>query len=247
VQSSIDGGKMKITSINDCHILIVAGGSGERLGSTCEKPYVIVHGLPLLTWSIRYFLQKTQGPICVVVKEHDLQLLQQSLLLKEDEIERIILAPAGVERSDSVLNGLNKLADLPTDQTKPGILIHDAARPILVDKVIDSLLYALSTGAEGVIPVLPVSDTILRISDQGIVVDYPRRDHLKRVQTPQAFRFRLLLEVTRKNKSATTDESSLLHHQGHTIRAVPGDERMLKITWPEDLTQVATLLEKDNQ
>jgi 2-C-methyl-D-erythritol 4-phosphate cytidylyltransferase/2-C-methyl-D-erythritol 2,4-cyclodiphosphate synthase len=133
----------------------------------------------------------------------------------------------GATRRDSVRAGLEAIG------TADRVLIHDAARPFLPAPVIDRLMTALETH-EGAIPVLPVADTLVKASEQlGAVIP---RDGVFRVQTPQAFRFPIVLDVHRHWPEGTdaTDDAQMVRAAGHDVALVQGDKVLEKITHTED-------------
>ena len=165
---------------------------------------------------------------------------EPAILLAEelgcDKVSAVIAG--GASRSESVKLGVD---EIPDDAAV--ILVHDAARPLLQDAVVDRLLKALLSGFDGAVPGLPLSDTIKRWRD-GVVVETPRRAELVAVQTPQAF----LADVLRRalatgDLAAATDDSSLVEAVGGRVTVVEGDPRMLKITDPEDLARALAYLE----
>jgi 2-C-methyl-D-erythritol 4-phosphate cytidylyltransferase len=118
--------------------------------------------------------------------------------------------------------------------------VHDAARPLLPDDVIGRVLGALADGADGAVPVLPVTDTVKRVRD-GVVDETLRRDDLVTVQTPQAFAARALRAALASGAEGS-DCASLVEANGGRIKTVAGDERLLKVTTPADLERVTAWL-----
>jgi 2-C-methyl-D-erythritol 4-phosphate cytidylyltransferase len=124
------------------------------------------------------------------------------------------------------------------------ILVHDAARPLVADDVIERLVEALGRGFDGAVPVLPVSDTLKRVRD-GLIVETLDRAELVTVQTPQAFVasvLRAALDPVRANLAQATDCAALVEAAGGRVAAVAGDERLLKVTTREDLERIAAWL-----
>jgi 2-C-methyl-D-erythritol 4-phosphate cytidylyltransferase len=129
------------------------------------------------------------------------------------------------------------LAEVPDEADV--ILVHDAARPLVSDALVERLIHALGEGYDGAIPALPVVDTVKRVRD-GVVVETLPRAELVAVQTPQAF----VAPVLRAAAAGEgTDCASLVEAAGGRIRVVEGDPRLLKITTPDDLTLVESWLE----
>jgi 2-C-methyl-D-erythritol 4-phosphate cytidylyltransferase len=124
----------------------------------------------------------------------------------------------------------------------PVVVVHDAARPLLREAVLDRVLAALSEGWDGVVPGLPVADTVKRV-DGSRVVDTVDRGGLVAVQTPQAFRADVLREAFSGDLEAATDCASLVEKRGGRVCVVDGDPWLLKVTTQADLDHVHRLLQ----
>jgi 2-C-methyl-D-erythritol 4-phosphate cytidylyltransferase len=123
------------------------------------------------------------------------------------------------------------------------VLVHDAARPLLSDEVIERVLTALNEGWDGALPGLPLVDTIKRVDDEGRVVETLNRDELRAVQTPQAFVASVLRDAYASGDVAlSSDCSSLVEARGGRIKVVEGDPKLSKITDMGDLERVSALL-----
>jgi 2-C-methyl-D-erythritol 4-phosphate cytidylyltransferase len=121
------------------------------------------------------------------------------------------------------------------------VVVHDAARPLLGDGVVERVLAPLSEGYDGAVPVLSMSDTVKRVDGRG-VVETVARDGLVRAQTPQAFLAPIFRRALAGDLSGATDCSSLVERVGGRVAAVEGDARLFKVTTPEDLALVESLL-----
>ena len=142
----------------------------------------------------------------------------------------------GASRSESVREALAEVAD-----DAAVVLVHDAARPLLPDEVIERVLAPLGEGWDGVVPGLPVSDTVKRVEGDR-VVETLRRGELVAVQTPQAFIASVLREAVAGDVSQASDCASLVEARGGRVKVVDGDPRLLKVTTAEDLALVETWL-----
>ncbi|HET8995088.1 MAG TPA: 2-C-methyl-D-erythritol 2,4-cyclodiphosphate synthase, partial [Acetobacteraceae bacterium] len=120
------------------------------------------------------------------------------------------------------------------------VLVHDAARPCIPPGTVPALLAALEQAA-GAIPGLPVADTLKRVG-RGVIMETVPRDGLYRAQTPQAFRFPVLLAAHRAGIAGATDDASLLEAAGETVAIVPGSEDNIKLTYPEDLARLERIM-----
>jgi 2-C-methyl-D-erythritol 4-phosphate cytidylyltransferase len=121
------------------------------------------------------------------------------------------------------------------------VLVHDAARPLVTDEVIERLVAAVSEGWDGAVPALPIPDAVKRVDGEA-VVETLQRDDLVTVQTPQAFVASVLHDALGGDVSAAADCSTLVEARGGRVRVVEGDPRLLKVTTPADLELVASWL-----
>ncbi|TML56483.1 MAG: 2-C-methyl-D-erythritol 4-phosphate cytidylyltransferase [Actinobacteria bacterium] len=142
----------------------------------------------------------------------------------------------GAARSESV-----RLAPEEVPDDAAVVLVHDAARPLLPDDVIERVLAPLSEGWDGVVPALPVPDTVKRVEHDRVVETLPRAE-LVAVQTPQAFVAPVLREAVAGDVSTASDCASLVESRGGRVKVVEGDRRLLKVTDAEDLALVESWL-----
>ncbi|WP_422061201.1 bifunctional 2-C-methyl-D-erythritol 4-phosphate cytidylyltransferase/2-C-methyl-D-erythritol 2,4-cyclodiphosphate synthase [Sphingopyxis sp.] len=212
--------------------VLLAGGRGTRAGFDQPKQVEMLGGKPVLQWSIDAFAAHPAIDGGVLVANSDVMAAVNPLP------EAWIAADPGAERQQSVGNALAALADWDDEAS---ILIHDAARPGVTAEVIDRLLAALQS-ADAAIPTLPVPDTLVEqtASEAGDVVD---RSILARVQTPQAFRLGTLrLAHAEAIEAAATDDAQLVRRLGIAVATVPGDARLHKLTYAEDMAILSGLL-----
>jgi 2-C-methyl-D-erythritol 4-phosphate cytidylyltransferase len=164
---------------------------------------------------------------------------EEPVMLLADDLAcgKVIAAVAGgATRADSVRAAM---AEVPEDAAV--VLVHDAARPVVTDDVIGRVLAPLAEGYDGVVPALPLADTVKRVRGDE-VVETLERSELVTAQTPQAFVASVLRDALAGDVLGATDCASLVERRGGRIRVVPGDPRLLKVTAPEDLETVAALL-----
>jgi len=206
--------------------IVVAAGTGTRAGQAMPKQYVHWRGKPVLRHSVEALLAAGAEPLVVAIAPDAADLARKALA----GLDSIILVDGGETRRASVSAGLEALAADAPDR----VLIHDAARPILPQPVIDRVLAALDAHP-GAIPAVPVVDTIARTRD-GVMIGQEDRTTLARVQTPQGFRFAEILAAHRAWGSAEepTDDAQVLRASGGEIAIVAGDERLAKLTFAED-------------
>jgi 2-C-methyl-D-erythritol 4-phosphate cytidylyltransferase/2-C-methyl-D-erythritol 2,4-cyclodiphosphate synthase len=205
--------------------LIVAGGSGTRLGGDLPKQYRTIGGVAVI---VRAFDAFAGLDVHIVAGTAHRHLLDAAL----GDRAPASISTGGATRRESVLAGLEAIAASGGVEV---VLIHDAARPFLPRAVIDRLLAALET-APGAVPVLAVVDTLVRI-DAAALGDTVSRDGLARVQTPQAFRFADILAAHRGwgDKREPTDDAQVARAAGLAVIAVSGDPMLEKITHEADL------------
>jgi 2-C-methyl-D-erythritol 4-phosphate cytidylyltransferase len=216
--------------------ILVAGGRGERLGLDHPKAFAKLGEDPLLAEPLRRL--DDSGWIDAIVVVVPAGWEEPAILLAEElGCGKVSACVAGGEaRADSVRAGL---AEVPAEAI--AVLVHDAARPLVSDEVIERVLAPLSEGWDGAIPGLPVSDTLKRVAPDGSVVETVARDAVYAVQTPQAFPADVLRRAL-AGESAATDCAGSVEAAGGRIKVVPGDPRLLKVTTTEDLARVASWL-----
>jgi 2-C-methyl-D-erythritol 4-phosphate cytidylyltransferase/2-C-methyl-D-erythritol 2,4-cyclodiphosphate synthase len=214
--------------------VVVAAGKGLRVGGDIPKQFRLWRGKPLMRHSVETLLEAGAAPLVVVIAA-DAALEAAAALAGIDGVRFV---SGGASRQDSVRNGLEALAaDAPER-----VLIHDAARPDLPQAVIGRLLDALASHP-GAIPVLPVVDSLAVAGADGTMAGKAERESLRRVQTPQAFRFAAILAAHRSwvgPTNAGDDAQVLVASQGR-VALVDGDERLQKITFAEDFVNAASM------
>lgn len=212
-------------------LVLVAAGSGTRLGGGVPKALRLLAGKPMLARALEPFGDLVQH-VCVVVGA-DVVCLVRPLL-----DPAVVVVPGGATRQASVDAGLQAL---PPEAGL--VLVHDAARPFVPEVVVRAVLAALHAGADAVIPVLPVIDTIKEVNGDGVVVATPRRDSLRLVQTPQGFRRAVLVAAHIAGVGgAATDDAGLVEVAGGRVQTVPGAVESFKITDVADWERAERLL-----
>jgi len=213
--------------------VLVAAGRGERLGEDRPKAFVRLGELPLLAEPLRRLEESAWIDEIVVVAPEEWE--EPAILLAEELGASKVSAcvTGGATRTESVRAGV---AEVREDAAV--ILVHDAARPLITDEVIERVIAALGEGFDGAVPALPVSDTVKRVRE-SVVVETVARDELVTVQTPQAFVAPVLRAALDGDGS---DCASLVEAKGGRVKVVQGDERLLKVTTPADLARVAAWL-----
>jgi 2-C-methyl-D-erythritol 4-phosphate cytidylyltransferase len=214
--------------------ILVAAGRGERLGVDRPKAFAKLGDEPLLAEPLRRLEACPWVDDIVLVAPPGWE--EPAILLAEEEGCGKVRAgvTGGETRSDSVRAGLG---EVPADALV--VLVHDAARPLVSDDVVERVLAPLSEGWDGAVPGLPVSDTLKRVGADGAIAGTVERDSLYAVQTPQAFPASVLRAAVQAGGEAT-DCAGLVQAAGGRVKVVEGDPRLLKVTTADDLAKIAS-------
>ncbi|WP_226697462.1 bifunctional 2-C-methyl-D-erythritol 4-phosphate cytidylyltransferase/2-C-methyl-D-erythritol 2,4-cyclodiphosphate synthase [Qipengyuania flava] len=204
--------------------VVVAAGKGLRAGQPLPKQFAMWRGKPVLRYSVETLLASGADPLIVAIPENGEAAASQAL----EGLTGYELVTGGATRQQSVAHALSAIGSADR------VLIHDAARPDLPETVIARLLDALDD-APGAIPVLPVVDSLSR-DENGLMVGTAKREELRRVQTPQAFRFADIrsAHAAWKGDPVAGDDAQVLRAAGGAVAHVAGDERLAKLTFAED-------------
>lgn len=213
--------------------IIVAAGQGKRMGQ--PKQFLKIDGKPMLAWTVAVFQKcKAVNGIILVVAEDQLALAKK---LKAAKLLSIVAG--GKERQDSVRNGL---AALP--KTAQFVLVQDGARPAVTSKMINASLKIASETGAAVVGV-PVKDTIKRVERRGErVVETVDRSGLWAAQTPQTFTAGIIKKAYERLGESITDDAMAVEKLGIPVKMVMGSYENIKVTTPEDLDLMATILKK---
>jgi 2-C-methyl-D-erythritol 4-phosphate cytidylyltransferase len=217
--------------------VVVAAGRGDRLGLERPKAFANLGGRPLLAESLERLEGSDWVDSIVVVAPEEWE--EPSILLAEEIGAGKVTAcvAGGATRAESVRAGI---AEIGAEALV--VLVHDAARPLLVAEVVERVLAPLGEGWDGAVPALPVADTLKRAGDDGTVLETVDRTGLHAVQTPQAFLAAVLREALAGDLAEASDCAALVERRGGRVRVVEGDRRLLKVTTQADLDFVETLL-----
>jgi 2-C-methyl-D-erythritol 4-phosphate cytidylyltransferase len=240
--------------------LVPAAGDGVRLGAGMPKALVRLGGIPLVMRAVRGLLDSgSVDHVLVAVREADLADVRELFADRSGdrpagELSRIEIVVGGADRGSSVAAALWFGARRhPEAHT---VLVHDAARALTPPALVSSLVAAVAGGADAVVPVLSLADTIKEVDVAGAVIRTADRSALRAVQTPQAFRLALLRRAYREagfdpddpappgaacSGSVATDDAGLVERLGEPVHTVPGDPLAFKITTAWDL-RIAELL-----
>jgi len=233
-----DGEPMPVNDASrDVGVVIVAGGSGSRVGGEELKQFRWVVGRPALLHSVQAFMARPDVATVVVVLPKAYAADPPPWLFQCD-VDRLLVSVGGRERHESVYNGLE---DMP-EQVRV-VVVHDAARPLVTDETIERVISTARTGV-GAVAALPVVDTLKRVDEQGRIVETVSRERLWRAQTPQAFPREMLERAhmaARSERVGATDDAGLCERIGATVVVVQGSERALKITEEADFARAEAL------
>ena len=216
--------------------LILAAGQGSRAGTDIPKQFRQIGGKAVLAHSVEAFARHPAvGAVYLVIGSGQQETVRT--MIGDGQVTAII--QGADSRRGSVRAGLEAIA---ATGGADRVLIHDAARPFLSPSMIDQLLAALEQ-APGAFPALPVADTLVK-STGNIAGDIVDRSGLYRVQTPQAFHFESIIRAHRAWDSSreATDDAQMLREAGHDVLMVPGDERLEKLTYPQDFARAEAQL-----
>ncbi|QIG41241.1 2-C-methyl-D-erythritol 4-phosphate cytidylyltransferase [Microbacterium sp. 4R-513] len=218
-------------------VIVVAAGSGTRLGGGSPKAFVGLDEHSILRHALRGVFAAPEAQVIVVApagREGD--ALTEALEAAGGRRDLISVVPGGATRQSSVQSGLHAVwPDVDI------VLVHDAARALTPPAVFERVIAAIDGGADGAIPVLPVIDTIKRVAGSEIVAGVDRSE-LSAAQTPQGFRREVLDAAYRAAMDEFTDDAALVAEAGHPVAAVAGDELAFKITTPADLERARGLV-----
>jgi len=210
--------------------LIVAGGKGERMNADIPKQFLLLNGTPILMHTLKQFSHFEE--IVLVLPPSQFKYWQE-LCNTYNFRQQHTLVAGGITRFHSVKNGLDSIADNTI------VAIHDGVRPLISTSLIDSLFAETKSGI-GVIPIIPVKDSIRKVEGENSV--HVDRSNLFKVQTPQCFLSADIQKAYTQDFSDTfTDDASVFEANGGKINALLGEEKNLKITTQEDL-KIASIL-----
>jgi 2-C-methyl-D-erythritol 4-phosphate cytidylyltransferase len=222
--------------------IVLSAGTGKRFGSVKPKQFIMLKSRPILYYSLKTF-QEFSNVSAIVLVVHK-SFYNKSKLISSAFNKVVAVIEGGERRQDSVQNALYWIENNVTEGCNR-VYIHDAARPIFRSDLLDRL-YAASRTFPAVIPIIPVEDTIKRVS-QSIVNATVNRSEIFRVQTPQVFDFSMLCKAykTFPASKQATDDASVMEHYGQQIYTVDGERENIKITYPVDIRIAESLIEAE--
>lgn len=215
-------------------VVVAAAGKGSRMGLQQNKQYVEISGKPILARTIKAFEDcGLVDEIVITAGDGEIDYCRDNIIKKYGFTRVKAIVPGGNTRQRSVYNGLKMIS--------PGggiVLIHDGARPFIGSKYIQACIEAAREYGAACVAV-PVKDTIKRTCPEGFVKDTVERDQLWAIQTPQAFRYSIIMEAHKRAAAdgfEGTDDAVLAERLGYRVKLVMGSYHNIKITTEEDLT-----------
>ncbi|WP_053984916.1 2-C-methyl-D-erythritol 4-phosphate cytidylyltransferase [Niameybacter massiliensis] len=226
--------------MNKIAAVIVAGGSGSRMGTKVKKQYLKLKGKEILTHTVERFSTIAQiEEIIVVTGEEDIEYVT-TLLRDTYKIKKVkAVVAGGKERQDSCWNGISNVSE-----EMDYIMVHDGARPLISEAVINASIEKVKE-CRACIVAVPVKDTIKQADQEGKIINTPRRETLWAVQTPQVFEKGLLINAYQEayeKALQVTDDSMIVEAFGEAVHIVQGEYTNIKITTPEDLLLAERLI-----
>jgi 2-C-methyl-D-erythritol 4-phosphate cytidylyltransferase len=226
-------------TVRDVGVVIVAGGTGSRVGGSELKQMRWVAGKPMLLHSLQTFqrLPDVGMVICVMPQRY---AGDPPPWLFQCDLERMLISVGGRTRAESVANGLE---DLPAFCST--VLVHDAARPLADEAMIARVIAEAKLG-HGAIAALPVVDTLKRVAEDGTILETVSRTGLWRAQTPQGFPREVIERAHREAKKGgwhgeATDDAALCERIGVPVKVVRGSEKAMKVTEELDFARAEAL------
>lgn len=227
--------------------IVLCAGRGSRMKSDIPKQYMDLDGYPVIYYSLMAFEKSEVASVILVAGKDDTDYCQREIVQKYNITKVKAVVPGGSERYDSVFEGLKnaKGADY--------VLIHDGARPVLSEKIINKSCEAVKK-YNACVTAVPAKDTIRVVDEQGFSQSTPDRRFLWLMQTPQTFSYELLWQSYQKlytdiqsgeNVPAITDDAMVVEYAtGKKAKMIEGSYENIKITTPEDISVAKTFLKK---
>lgn len=225
--------------------VLLAGGSGRRMGGPEPKQFIQVSGCTILEHSVRAFSNHPDIDGIVIVSHADFISRVSDIAHPYPKVKHIV--PGGKERYDSTLNALKAIQSDSLGTENLNVLIHDAVRCLVSQRIITDCIEALKN-YKAVDVAIPCTDTICEVNEEGQIVRIPQRSMLRNVQTPQGFRYNTITEAysigLKDPGFVTTDDCGVVHRYlpQLPIFVVAGESTNIKITFPEDLILAEKIL-----
>ena len=230
--------------MSSCHAVIVtAAGSSRRFNESCDsavkKEFLTIGGEPILAMAIRPFLQVTgTGVLAVTYRDGDLEVVRDivSGLTELNSGIEVLFVKGGATRQESVFNALKALTECKKCNDIKIVSIHDGARPFVTSDLVKACLDAADVHG-GACPCIRITDTIVKVGEDGLLCGRLSRDGVCTVQTPQTFRFPDIYEahLAARSGKSYTDDTEIFMDWGGKVAFVQGSAGNRKITYSTDL------------
>lgn len=223
--------------------IVLAAGSGKRMGQEIPKQYMDLGGVPLMVYSLQAFQKSPVDEIVLVVTPGDVKKCRKDIVEKYGISKCVHIVEGGAERYNSVYAGLSAVSE-------GYVLIHDCARAF-IDQAIIQRCMASVVECKACVAGMPSKDTIKLTDSQGLVVDTPDRNKLWIVQTPQCFEYNLIKGaydaiMPTADKSITDDAMIVEKATNHRVQMIEGSYNNIKVTTPEDIAFGQAILAKNS-
>ena len=233
--------------MNKITAIVLAAGSGSRMKSKTKKQFMEIKGKPVIWYSLFEFEKSRVDEIILVTGKEDIDYCKKEIVEKYNLKKIKNVVAVGSERYESVYNGLKEV-------TGNIVLIHDGARPLINNEIIERSIEGTIKSDACVVGV-PVKDTIKRANKEGYIIDTPNRSELWITQTPQSFKTDLVKMAYKKMKeelekgnttlNITDDAMVVEEFTTNQVRFVQGDYKNIKVTTPEDIDIAELFIELD--
>ena len=233
--------------MNKITAIVLAAGSGSRMKSKTKKQFMEIKGKPVILYSLFEFEKSRVDEIILVTGKEDIDYCKKEIVEKYNLKKIKNVVAGGSERYESVYNGLKEV-------TGNIVLIHDGARPLINNEIIERSIEGTIKSDACVVGV-PVKDTIKRANKEGYIIDTPNRSELWITQTPQSFKTDLVKMAYKKMKeelekgnttlNITDDAMVVEEFTTNQVRFVQGDYKNIKVTTPEDIDIAELFIELD--
>ena len=233
--------------MNKITAIVLAAGSGSRMKSKTKKQFIEIKGKPVIWYSLFEFEKSRVDEIILVTGKEDIDYCKKEIVEKYNLKKIKNVVAGGSERYESVYNGLKEV-------TGNIVLIHDGARPLINNEIIERSIEGTIKSDACVVGV-PVKDTIKRANKEGYIIDTPNRSELWITQTPQSFKTDLVKMAYKKMKeeiekgnttlNITDDAMVVEEFTTNQVRFVQGDYKNIKVTTPEDIDIAELFIELD--
>lgn len=233
--------------MNKITAIVLAAGSGSRMKSKTKKQFMEIKGKPVIWYSLFEFEKSRVDEIILATGKEDIDYCKKEIVEKYNLKKIKNVVAGGSERYESVYNGLKEV-------TGNIVLIHDGARPLINNEIIERSIEGTIKSDACVVGV-PVKDTIKRANKEGYIIDTPNRSELWITQTPQSFKTDLVKMAYKKMKeelekgnttlNITDDAMVVEEFTTNQVRFVQGDYKNIKVTTPEDIDIAELFIELD--